>query len=282
MKQGTSAQDKRNTVLTERVATRWVRVHTAIVLFFLVAPILAIIPLSFNSGSFFSYPLQGFSMQWYHKALTSPDWQRALFNSIGIGVASTFIATCLGTLAALGLSRSQFPLRSLIMPIIISPMIVPIVVVAAGFYLIFAPLGLVNSYPGVILAHAALGTPFVVITVTASLLSFDQSLLRAASGLGAAPWVAFRRVTLPLITPAVATGSVFAFATSFDEVIVILFIGGPEQKTVPRQMWSGIRDSIDPSILAVATMLIVFAVLLFASINWLKGRAISAATREYV
>ena len=187
------------------------------------------------------------------------------------------IATCLGTLAALGLSRAQFPLRSLIMPIIISPMIVPIVVVAAGFYLVFAPLGLVNSYPGVVLAHAALGTPFVVITVTASLLSFDQSLLRAASGLGATPWIAFRRVTLPLITPAVATGSVFAFATSFDEVIVILFIGGPDQRTVPRQMWSGIRDSIDPSILAVATMLIVFAVLLFASINWLRGRAAAAS-----
>ncbi len=120
-------------------------------------------------------------MRWYEQALTSADWQRSLANSIGIGAASTLIATCLGTLAALGLSRAQFPLRSLIMPIIISPMIVPIVVVAAGFYLIFAPLGLVNSYPGVVLAHAALGTPFVVITVTASLLSFDQSLLRAAS-----------------------------------------------------------------------------------------------------
>ncbi|WP_321796134.1 ABC transporter permease [Caballeronia sp. J97] len=274
-------QDKRNTVLTERVASRWVRVHSALVLFFLVAPILAIIPLSFNAGSYFSYPLQGFSLRWYEQALTSADWQRALFNSVAIGAASTLIATGLGTLAALGLSRTQFPLRSIVMPIIVSPMIVPIVVVAAGFYLVFAPLGLVNSYPGVILAHAALGTPFVVITVTASLLSFDQSLLRAASGLGAPPWVAFRRVTLPLITPAVATGSVFAFATSFDEVIVILFIGGPDQKTVPRQMWSGIRDSIDPSILAVATMLIVFAVLLFASINWLRGRA-AAASRALV
>ncbi|WP_244851702.1 ABC transporter permease [Caballeronia sp. SL2Y3] len=269
-------QDKRNTVLTERIAAGWMRLHTALVLFFLIAPILAIIPLSFNSGSYFSYPMEGFSFRWYEKALTSGDWQRALLNSIGIGAASTFIATCLGTLAALGLSRSQFPLRSVIMPILISPMIVPIVVVAAGFYLIFAPLGLVNSYPGVVLAHAALGTPFVVITVTASLLSFDQSLLRAASGLGATPWIAFRRVTLPLITPAVATGSVFAFATSFDEVIVILFIGGPDQKTVPRQMWSGIRDAIDPSILAVATMLIVFAVLLFASINRLRARALAA------
>jgi putative spermidine/putrescine transport system permease protein len=264
-------QVQRNTVLTERIAGRWVRLHTALVLFFLIVPILAIIPLSFNSGSYFSYPMQGFSLRWYEQALTSADWQRSLLNSIGIGAASTLIATCLGTLAALGLSRAQFPLRSLIMPLIISPMIVPIVVVAAGFYLIFAPLGLVNSYPGVVLAHAALGTPFVVITVTASLLSFDHSLLRAASGLGAPPWVAFRRVTLPLITPAVATGSVFAFATSFDEVIVILFIGGPDQTTVPRRMWSGIRDSIDPSILAVATMLIVFAVLLFASINWLHG-----------
>ncbi|MDR7009523.1 ABC transporter permease [Paraburkholderia strydomiana] len=270
-------QDQRNKMLTERVAARWVRLHTALVLFFLIAPILAIIPLSFNSGSYFSYPMQGFSLRWYEQALTSADWQRSLLNSLGIGAASTVIATGLGTLAALGLSRSQFPLRSLIMPLIISPMIVPIVVVAAGFYLIFAPLGLVNSYPGVVLAHAALGTPFVVITVTASLLSFDHSLLRAASGLGAPPWVTFRRVTLPLIMPAIATGSVFAFATSFDEVIVILFIGGPDQTTVPRQMWSGIRDSIDPSILAVATMLIVFAVLLFASITWLRGRAAAAS-----
>ncbi len=269
-------QTSANRVLSERIASKWVRVHTGVVLFFLVAPILAIVPLSFNSGSYFSYPLQGFSLHWYAQALGDSDWQRALLNSIGIGAASTLIATCLGTLAALGLSRANFPFRSVIMPLLISPMIIPIVVVAAGFYLIFAPLGLVNSYAGVVLAHAALGTPFVVVTVTASLLSFDQSLLRAATGLGAPPWVAFRRVTLPLIAPAVVTGSVFAFATSFDEVIVILFIGGPDQRTVPRQMWSGIRDQIDPSILAVATMLIVFAVALFASINCLRERAAAA------
>nr|WP_237666244.1 MULTISPECIES: ABC transporter permease [Burkholderia] len=264
-----------------RIATAGVRIHCAIVLFFLVAPILVIIPLSFNSGAYFSYPMEGFSLRWYAQAFGSPDWQRAFLNSMAIGAASTAIATSLGTLAAIGLARDNFPFRSLIMPILISPMIIPIVVVAAGFYLIFAPLGLVNSYPGVILAHAALGTPFVVITVTASLLSFDQSLLRAAANLGAAPWTTFRRVTLPLILPAVATGAVFAFATSFDEVIVILFIGGPDQRTVPRQMWSGIRDQIDPSILAVATVLIVFAILLFTSINWLRGRAqASSAARE--
>jgi len=112
----------------------------------------------------------------------------------------------------------------------------------------------------------------VVITVTASLLSFDRNLVRAAAGLGAPPWTAFRRVTLPLISPAVATGAIFAFATSFDEVVVILFIGGPSQRTVPRQMWSGIREAIDPSILAVATLLTVFAIALFITLNWLRGR----------
>jgi putative spermidine/putrescine transport system permease protein len=264
--------------LTERIASMGLRVHCALIFLFLVAPILAIVPLSFNSGSFFSYPMDGISLRWYQQAFGSHDWQLAFANSIGIGAVATLIATCLGTLAALGLSRSVFPFRSIVMPLLISPMIIPIVVVAAGFYLIFSPLGLVNSYPGVVLAHAALGTPFVVITVTASLLSFDQSLLRAAAGLGARPWTMFRRVTLPLIAPAVATGSVFAFATSFDEVIVILFIGGPEQRTVPRQMWSGIRDQIDPSILAVATVLIVFATLLFSAMNWLRGRAAAASS----
>jgi putative spermidine/putrescine transport system permease protein len=216
--------------------------------------------------------MTGFSLRWYEKALLNPDWQRAFLNSLGIGAMATLIATVLGTLAALGLSRSNFPWRSVIMPLLISPMIIPVVVVAVGFYMVFAPLGLTDSYAGVVLAHAALGTPFVVITVTASLLSFDRNLVRAAAGLGAPPWTAFRRVMLPLISPAVATGAIFAFATSFDEVVVILFIGGPAQRTVPRQMWSGIREAIDPSILAVATLLTVFAIALFVTLNWLRSR----------
>ena len=264
--------------LSSRFALKWTHWHTGIVLFFLMAPILAIMPLSFNAGSYFSYPMTGFSLRWYEKALLNPDWQLALANSLGIGAVSTLLATVLGTLAALGLSRANFPFRWVIMPLLISPMIIPVVVVAVGFYLVFAPLGLTDSYTGVVLAHAALGTPFVVITVTASLLSFDRNLVRAASGLGATPWTAFRRVTLPLISPAVATGAIFAFATSFDEVIVILFIGGPSQRTVPRQMWSGIRDSIDPSILAVATLLTVFAIALFAAISWLRDRSAAQAT----
>lgn len=262
-----------NRPLASRLALTWTHWQTGIVLVFLIAPILAIMPLSFNAGSYFSYPMTGFSLRWYEKALLSSDWRLAFVNSLGIGAVSTLLATVLGTLAALGLSRANFPFRWVIMPLLISPMIIPVVVVAVGFYLVFAPLGLTDSYTGVVLSHAALGTPFVVITVTASLLSFDRNLVRAASGLGAAPWTAFRRVTLPLISPAVATGAIFAFATSFDEVIVILFIGGPSQRTVPRQMWSGIRDSIDPSILAVATLLTGFAIALFATISWLRNRS---------
>ena len=252
-----------NRPVSARLALIWTNLQTAAVLFFLIAPVLAMIPLSFNAGSYFSYPMTAYSLRWYEKALTEPDWQRAFLNSLGIGAMATVLATVLGTLAALGLSRPTFPWRWLIMPLLISPMIIPVVVVAVGFYLVFAPLGLTNSYAGVVLAHAALGTPFVVITVTASLLSFDRNLMRAAAGLGAAPAVAFRRVMLPLVSPGVATGAIFAFATSFDEVVVILFIGGPAQRTVPRQMWSGIRDAIDPSILAIATLLTVFAVALF-------------------
>jgi len=264
---------------TERISRYGVRVFTAAVLAFLIAPIIVVIPLSFNANAYFSYPMSGFSLQWYELVFSSPEWRRAAMNSFIVGLSATAIATVLGTLAAMGLSRPSFPLRSLIMPFLVSPMIIPIVVVAVSLYLVFSPLGLVNTYAGLILAHAALGTPFVVITVTATLMSFDRNLTKAAANLGASPWTAFRRVMLPLIMPGVATGAIFAFATSFDEVIVTLFLAGAEQRTIPRQMWTGIRDQINPSILALAALLTVFAVLLFMAIDWLGGRSARAQAR---
>ncbi|MBV8568797.1 MAG: ABC transporter permease [Methylobacteriaceae bacterium] len=260
------------TVLSERIARRGVRLISAVVLGFLIAPMLIAIPLSFNASTYFSYPMTGFSLEWYGTILSSPDWRRAILNSFIIGAGATAIATALGTLAAIGISRPAFPFRSLIVPLLISPMIIPIVIVAVSLYLVFAPLGLINTHLGVILAHAALGTPFVVITVAAKLMAFDRNLSRAAAGLGASPWTSFRRVMLPQILPAVATGSVFAFATSFDEVVVILFIGGTEQRTIPRQMWAGIRDQINPTILAMAGLLTVFAVILFLFMDVLRRR----------
>lgn len=260
------------TVLTERIARRSVRLFSAVVLFFLIAPVLIVVPLSFNQSTYFSYPMTGVTLGWYETIFASAEWRTTILNSFVIGLSATAIATVLGTLAAIGISRPSFPFRGLIVPILIAPMIIPIVVVAVSLYQVFAPLGLANSHTGVILAHAALGTPFVVITVTARLMAFDNNLARAAASLGASPLTAFRRVMLPQILPGVATGGIFAFATSFDEVVVILFIGGTEQRTIPRQMWAGIRDQINPTILAMAGLLTIFAVVLFLAIGWLQGR----------
>ncbi len=263
------------TVLSQRLARRALWLFAALVLAFLIAPVLIVIPLSFNDSTYFSYPMSGFTWRWYEDIFASPDWRATIVNSFVIGLSSTAIATVLGTLAAMGISRPAFPLRGIIVPLMISPMIIPIVVVAVSLYLVFAPFGLINTHLGVVLAHAALGTPFVVITVTARLMAYDQSLSRAAASLGASPFTAFRRVMLPQILPGVATGGIFAFATSFDEVVVILFIGGTEQRTIPRQMWAGIRDQINPTILAMAGLLTIFAVVLMLTMNWLQGRSVA-------
>ena len=246
------------------------------VLVFLVAPIAVIVPLSFSSGSFFHYPLPGLSLRWYEDFFTSPFWLQALKNSLFLGSISASLATALGTLAAIGLWRSRFALRGAILAILISPMVVPVVIVAVGAYFAFAPLHLTDGFTGLILVHTALGAPFVVITVLATLSGFDRNLLRAAAVCGANPVVAFFRVMLPAILPGVASGAVFAFATSFDEVVVVLLMGGPGQRTLPRQMFAGINDSISLTITAAATLLVAFSIVLMASVSALKRRATAA------
>ncbi|MBL8659797.1 MAG: ABC transporter permease [Rhodospirillales bacterium] len=257
-------------------AGRWPRrilvAYVALVLLFLIAPILAIVPLSFNGGSFLTYPLDGLSLRWYAEVLTTEKWLRALTNSVIIAVPATALATILGTLAAVGLSHSRLRGKAVITGLLISPMIVPVIITAVGMYFFFAPLGLVNSYSGLILAHAALGAPFVFITVSATLSTFDNSLIRAAASLGAPPLTAFFRVTMPLIAPGLISGGLFAFATSFDEVIVVLFIGGPGQRTLPREIFDGIREHVTPAITAVATLLILFATALMATMEALRRR----------
>jgi putative spermidine/putrescine transport system permease protein len=257
----------------ERVTWVALRVLTAAVLVFLVAPILTIVPLSFSSGSFFHYPLPGFSLRWYEDFFGSSFWLPALKNSLIVGISATLIATVLGTLAAIGIWRARFPAQALVLAILISPMVVPVVIIAVGVYFAFAPLGLTDGYLGLILAHATLGVPFVVITVLATLSSFDRTLLRAAGSLGASPLTTFRRVMLPLIAPGVASGAVFAFAASFDEVVVALLISGPGQRTLPRQMFAGINDNISLTIAAAATMLIATSLLLMVAVAWLQRRS---------
>jgi len=257
----------------ERIWYYSLRTLCGLILLFLILPVLVIIPLSFNSGTFLVYPLQGFSLRWYEEFFTASEWLRALKNSLIIAPAATVLAMTFGTLASIGLARGEFRGKALLMGILISPMVVPVVIVAVASYLFFAPLGLGNSYISLILVHAVLGVPFVIITVTATLQGFNQNLVRAAASLGAPPLTAFFRVTLPLIAPGVISGALFAFATSFDEVVVTLFLAGPEQATIPRQMFSGIRENLSPTIAAAATLLIGFSVVMLLTLEWLRGRS---------
>ncbi|KAB2848911.1 MAG: ABC transporter permease [Hyphomicrobiaceae bacterium] len=268
------------------------------VLLFLIAPILVVIPLSFNAESFFSFTSgmlrldpEAYSLTWYKDILlngvSAPEgtwptwsdiwnnaqWVNSMKNSFIVGIAATFIATSLGTLAALGLSRPEMPYRNTIMSLLISPMIVPIAITALASFFFLARAGIVYTYWGLILMHAVIGIPFVIITVTATLTSFDNGLIRAAQSLGAPPWTTFRKVILPLILPGMVSGALFAFVTSFDEVVLVYFIAGTEQRTIPRQMWAGIREQISPTILAVATILVVISVLMLSTIELLRRRS---------
>lgn len=249
------------------------RVLCACILVFLLLPILVIIPLSFSNSTFLTYPIPGWSLRWYEELFTSPEWIRATKNSFIVAPMATVIATCLGTLAAVGLARIQFAGKGIVTSLLIAPMVVPIVVVGVSTYLFFARIGLSDSYTALILVHAALGAPFVVTTVMATLQGFNQNLVRASLGLGIGPVQTFFRITLPVIAPGVISGALFAFATSFDEVVVTLFLAGPTQVTLPRQMFTGIRENISPTIAAVATLLILFTATLMTTLEWLRGRA---------
>lgn len=276
---------------------------------FLISPILVVIPLSFNAEPYFTFTEAmlrfdpaGYSLRWYDALLTlgmqAPDairdgawwsdmwanstWVRAAKNSIIVGFWATILATVLGTLAALGLSRPEMPYRRVVMAILISPMIVPIIIIATGLFFFYSnPCSIIgtecgrltSTYLGVILAHTTLGIPFVIITVTATLSGFDQSLIRASASLGASPSRTFFKVIMPLILPGVVSGALFAFVTSFDEVVAVLFIAGPDQQTIPRQMWNGIREAISPAILAVATILVIISIALLATIELLRRRS---------
>ena len=252
------------------------RVLCGCIFFFLIMPIVVIIPLGFNPIPFFTYPMEGFSLRWYEEIFgDSPIsilWQRSMVNSVIVAVCATLIATCLGTLAALGLTRANFPGKSIVMAILISPIMVPIVVTAIGMFYFYAKIGLVSTLTGIILAHTALGVPFVVITVTATLQGFDHNLVRAGAILGAGPVRVFRKVTLPIITPGVVSGGLFAFAASWDEIVIVIFLASSEQHTIPRRMWSGIRELLSPTIIAAATMLIIISIILMFTMEGLRRR----------
>ena len=269
-----------------------------LIFLFLIAPILIVFPLSFNIEPYFSFTEgmlnfnpDAYSLRWYkdilYNGMVAPQaiegwwsdlwanaqWIRSIRNSFIIGIFSTLIATSIGTLAAIGLSRSEMPYRRPIMALLISPMVVPLVIIASGLFFFFSDVGIAKTYIGVILAHAVLGTPFVIITVTATLVGFDKSLTRAAGSLGAGPVNTFFKIQMPLILPGVISGALFAFITSFDEVVVVLQLADVRQRTIPRQMFSGIREQISPTILAVATILVIISIILLTVVELLRRRS---------
>lgn len=252
----------------------------ALIFFFLIFPIMVIIPLAFNAQDFFTFTPEmlrleasGYSLKHFDDFFNNPDWYRPLLNSLKIAPMATVVSVSLGTLAAIGLSQSHVPFRRAIMAILISPMIVPLIISAAGMYFFYSTIGLQGTYWGVVLAHAVLGIPFVIITVTATLVGFDKSLTRAAANMGAGPVRTFFKVQMPLILPGVISGGLFAFITSFDEVVVVLFVGSAGQKTLPWQMFTGLREQISPTILAAATVLITISVLLLITVEMLRRRS---------
>lgn len=264
----------------DKVSSSSLKLFAWLVLFFLIMPILVIIPLSFNVEPFFTFTKgmlaldpDAYSIKWYESIINDDKWILAIQNSFIIGIFATILATFLGVLAAVGLSSPVMPFKRLITAILLSPIIVPLIIVAAGMFFFYTRFGLVGSYLGVIIAHAALGIPFVIITVTATLTGFDTSLFRAGLSLGASPVKAFWDIVVPLIRPGVISGALFAFVTSFDEIVLVLFLAGPEQRTIPRQMFSGLREQINPTILAVATLLIVVSISLLLTIEILRRRS---------
>ncbi|WP_299784032.1 ABC transporter permease [uncultured Marivita sp.] len=256
------------------------RVICGAIFIFLITPIIVVMPLSFNAEDFFTFTPEmlrfdpaGYSLKHYRDFLTNPEWTSAVKNSLMVAPVATLISVSLGTLAAIGLSQSHVPGKRAIMAILISPMIVPLIISATGMYFFYSKIGLVGTYWGIVLAHAVLGIPFVIITVTATLVGFDRSLTRAAANMGANPVTTFFKVQMPLILPGVISGGLFAFITSFDEVVVVLFIGSAELQTLPWQMFTGLREQISPTILAAATILVAISICLLTAVEILRRRS---------
>ena len=267
------------------------RIICGVVFVFLITPILVVMPLSFNAQDFFTFTPkmlqfdpEGYSLKHYRDFFTNNEWQRSFKYSLLIAPIATLVSVSLCTLAAIGLSQSHVPFKRAITAILISPMIVPLIISATGMFFFYShvgnfledTMGLDKNFVGyvkVILAHSVLGIPFVIITVTATLVGFDSSLTRAAANMGANPVKTFFKIQMPLILPGVISGGLFAFITSFDEVVVVMFVGSTNQKTLPWQMFTGLREQISPTILAVATILVVISIALLITLEMLRRRS---------
>ena len=238
------------------------RIMVAVVAVYLVIPTLIVIPLSFTDRASFAFPPQGWSLNYYKIFLTEPVWRDALLASVKLALAVMVLATLLGSAAAVALVRGRFPGKSFINGLLLAPMIVPVIIVAVATFGAFLRWQLVGTFTGYLLAHTVLALPFVVVTVSSALRTFDDRLELAAASLGAPPLTRLRRVTLPLVLPGVLSGAVFAFVTSFDEVVVALYLQSPQMRTLPVRMYTSVTSETDPTIAAASSLVLVVTTLL--------------------
>ena len=224
---------------------------------FLVAPTLVIVPMGLTSAEILSWPPEGLSTRWYEKMITDPQWSRGFINSAEVAAITAMLASVLGTLGALGMVRGRFPGKGIANALILSPLIVPVIIIAIGFFSFFVRVKLQGSLPGLVIAHTALAVPFVIVNVSTVLRTMDRNLELAAASLGADPVRTFWRITFPIALPGVFAGALFAFITSWDEVVVSIFMTSARFRTLPVEMWEQVRQVVDPTVAAVATTILV-------------------------
>ncbi|HSL33204.1 MAG TPA: ABC transporter permease [Candidatus Limnocylindrales bacterium] len=241
--------------------------------FYLLAPTLVIVPMSFTEARILSFPPEGFSFQWYERMLSDRQWSSGMVNSLQTAVLTAVIATVLGTLAALGLARGRFPGRGFVNGLVLTPLIVPVVIIAIGMFGLFVQWRISGSIVGLVAAHTALALPFVVVSVSTSLLTIDRNLELAAANLGADPRRVFTRITLPIILPGVLAGAIFSFITSWDEVVIAIFLTSARFRTLPVEMWEQVRQVVDPTVAAVATTLFAVTTTLFVVLLVVRRQA---------
>ncbi|MFI4994947.1 MAG: ABC transporter permease subunit [Hyphomicrobiales bacterium] len=255
-----------------RLRFSWSGIVTGAVMVYLLAPLLILIPLSFTSAPFMQFPPPGYSLQWFARYFSESNWIYPTITSFEVAILTMLVATILGTMAAVGLQRAALPLKSVVLSILLSPLIVPPIILAVALYFEFAPFHLIDTRTGLVIAHSLLATPFVILVVLGNLQTADETLEQAARSLGARPFRAFFRITFPLIRAGVITAVFFAFLTSFDEVIMAVFLSGSKAATLPRRLLDAVRFEFKPTIAAVSTLLILLSCLAVFAVELAKLR----------
>lgn len=248
------------------------------IVLFLILPFIAIIPMSFSSAMFLTYPPPGFSMKWFAQFFSNPEWNSAMRLSFEVALAATFLSLVLGTSAALGFDKKISVkkialIRMLFIGLIISPAVCPVVVAAVAKLMFFLDLGLYDTILGLIIAHTVLAVPFVFISVASTLNNVDRFIEKAALNLGASKAQTFFRITLPLIRPGILIGAVFAFMNSFNEIVVTVFITGSNTITLSRKLWNGIQYEIDPMVTVVSTLIVAFSILILFLFSFIRQKS---------